>query len=111
MKMATKVGMYPATHESVAVASGRDRKIRAALRINQICNIRSRALWKKINGYIKSSFFSEPFLIFFQQYVKANESIKNQVVVGFLTKVNPCTIMQNVSAILLLQYTSALSFY
>ena len=44
MKMATKAGMYPATHESVAVASGRDRKIRAALRINQICNIRSRAL-------------------------------------------------------------------
>ena len=29
--MATKVEMYPATHESVAVASGRDRKIRAAL--------------------------------------------------------------------------------
>ena len=42
--MATKVGMYPATHESVTVASGRDRKIRAALRINQICNIRSHAL-------------------------------------------------------------------
>ena len=36
MKMATKLGMYSATHESVTVASGRDRKIRAVLKTNQI---------------------------------------------------------------------------
>ena len=34
--MATKVGILPATHESVTVPRGRDRKIRTALRANQI---------------------------------------------------------------------------
>ena len=35
-KMATKVGMYSATHESVTAPVDRDRKIRTALRTNQI---------------------------------------------------------------------------
>ena len=34
--MATNVGMYKATNESVTVPVGRDRKIRIALRTNQI---------------------------------------------------------------------------
>ena len=34
--MATKVGILPATHERVTVPRGRDRKIRTALRANQI---------------------------------------------------------------------------
>ena len=34
--MATKVGMYPAVHESVTVPVGRDGKIRTALRTDQI---------------------------------------------------------------------------
>ena len=34
--MATNVGMYSATNESVTVPVGRDRKIRTALRTNQI---------------------------------------------------------------------------
>ena len=32
--MEAKVGMYSATHESVSVSVGRDRKIRTALRTN-----------------------------------------------------------------------------
>ena len=35
-KMATKVEMYSATHESVILPVDRDRKIRTALRTNQI---------------------------------------------------------------------------
>ena len=34
--MATKVGMYSATHQNVTVPVGRDRKIRTALGTNQI---------------------------------------------------------------------------
>ena len=34
--MATKVGIFPATHESVTWPRGRDRKIRTSLRANQI---------------------------------------------------------------------------
>ena len=34
--MVTKVGMYSATYESVTMPVGRDRKIRTALRSNQI---------------------------------------------------------------------------
>ena len=65
MKMATKVGMYSATHESVTVASGRDRKIWAVLKTNQIVTFVPVPSEKKINGNIKSSFFSEPFFNFF----------------------------------------------
>ena len=65
MKMATRVGMYSATHESVTVASGRDRKIRAVLKTNQIVTFVPVPSEKKINGNIKSSFFSEPFFIYF----------------------------------------------
>ena len=36
MKMAAKVGMYSGTHKSVTVPVGRDKKIRTALRTNQI---------------------------------------------------------------------------
>ena len=58
MKMATKVGMYSATHESVTVASGRDRKIRAVLKTNQIITFVPVPSEKKnLNGNIKSSFF------------------------------------------------------
>ena len=58
MKMATKVGMYSATHESVTVASGRDRKIRAVLKTNQIVTFVPVPSEKKnLNGNIKSSFF------------------------------------------------------
>ena len=35
-KIATKLGMYSAIHESVTVPIGRGRKIRTALRSNQI---------------------------------------------------------------------------
>ena len=36
MKNDTKVGMHSVTHESVTVPVGRDKKIRTALRTNQI---------------------------------------------------------------------------
>ena len=35
-KIAMKLGIYSATHESVTVSIGRGRKIRTALRTNQI---------------------------------------------------------------------------
>lgn len=45
--MATKVGMYSATQESVTVPVGRDRKIRTALRTNQIADSLPSPLRKK----------------------------------------------------------------
>ena len=91
---------------------GRDRKIRTALRTNQIVAIATGPSEKKINGNINSSFFPSLFFLFFyfQEYVKGNKFTKKQLVVGLLKKVNPCTITQNVYTILLLQHTSALSF-
>ena len=45
--MATNVGMYSATNESVTVPVGRDRKIRTALRTNQIVDSLPSPLRKK----------------------------------------------------------------
>lgn len=45
--MATKVGMYSATQESLTVPVGRDRKIRTALRTNQIVDSLPSPLRKK----------------------------------------------------------------
>ena len=46
-KFATKLGMYSATHESVTVPIGRGRKIRTALRTNQIEGFVTVPSWKK----------------------------------------------------------------
>ena len=89
----------------------RYREIRTALRNNKIVAFVLVPSEKKINGNINKSFvLSLFFFFFFMQYIKVDKFTKRQLVVGLLPKVNPCTIMQNVSAILLLQYTSALSF-
>ena len=67
---------------------GRDRKIRTALRTNQIVAIATGPSEKKINGNINSSFFPSLFLFFFfyfQEYVKGNKFTKKQLVVGLLT--------------------------
>ena len=45
--MATKVGMYSETQESLTVPVGRDRKIRTALRTNQIVDSLPSPLRKK----------------------------------------------------------------
>ena len=87
----------------------RYREIRTALRNNKIVAFVLVPSEKKINGNINKSFVLSLFF-FFMQYIKVDKFTKRQLVVGLLRKVNPCTIMQNVSAILLLQYTSALSF-
>ena len=52
--MATKVGMYPVTHQNVIVTVpvGRDRKIRTALRTNQIAGFVTVPSEKKINSLI-----------------------------------------------------------
>ena len=101
--------MYSATHENVTVPLGRDMKTRTALRTNQIAGFVTVLSKKKINGNINSIFFSsEPF--FSRKIYNLNKYIKKQFIIGLLTKVNPCIIMQNVSAILLLQYTSTLPF-
>ena len=86
----------------------RYREIRTALRNNKIVAFVLVPSEKKINGNINKSFVLS--LFFFMQYIKVDKFTKRQLVVGLLPKVNPCTIMQNFSAILLLQYTSALSF-
>ena len=90
----------------------RYREIRTALRNNKIVAFVLVPSEKKINGNINKSFVLSLFFFFFffMQYIKVDKFTKRQLVVGLLPKVNPCTIMQNVSAILLLQYTSALSF-
>ena len=87
----------------------RYREIRTALRNNKIVAFVLVPSEKKINGNINKSFVLSLFF-FFMQYIKVDKFTKRQLVVGLLPKVNPCTIMQNFSAILLLQYTSALSF-
>ena len=51
-KMATKVEMYSATHESVILPVDRDRKIRTALRTNQIVGFVTVPSEKKINPFI-----------------------------------------------------------
>ena len=48
-KMATKFGMYLATHESVTVPVGRDRKILTGLRTNQIAGFVTVPSEKKIS--------------------------------------------------------------
>ena len=53
--MAKKVGMYSATHESVTVPEGRDRKIQTVPRTNQIARfvtVPSEKKKKKIYIYI-----------------------------------------------------------
>ena len=52
--MATKVGMYPVTQQNVTVTVpvGRDRKIRTALRTNQIAGFVTVPSEKKINSLI-----------------------------------------------------------
>ena len=88
----------------------RYREIRTALRNNKIVAFVLVPSEKKINGNINKSFVLSLFFFFFMQYIKVDKFTKRQLVVGLLPKVNPCTIMQNFSAILLLQYTCALSF-
>ena len=95
----------------------RYREIRTALRNNKIVAFVLVPSEKKINGNINKSFVLSLFcfcflfcFFFFKQYIKVDKFTKRQLVVGLLPKVNPCIIMQNVSAILLSQYTSALSF-
>ena len=51
-KFATKLGMYSATHESVTVPIGRGRKIRTALRTNQIEGFVTVPSWKKNNDIL-----------------------------------------------------------
>ena len=46
--MATKLGMFSATHVSVIVPVGRDRKIRTELKANQIAGIVTVPLLEKI---------------------------------------------------------------
>ena len=102
--------MYSATHESVTMPLGRDMNTQTALRTNQIAGFITVLSKKKINGNINSIFFSsDPFFVFRKIY-NLNKYIKKQFIIGLLTKVNPCIIMENVSAILLLQYTSTLPF-
>ena len=87
------------------------REIRTALRNNKIVAFVLVPSEKKNKWKYQQKFCSELFFFFFlKQYIKVDKFTKRQLVVGPLPKVNPCTIMQNVSAILLLQYTSALSF-
>ena len=81
----------------------RYREIRTALRNNKIVAFVLVPSEKKINGNINKSFVLSLFF-FFMQYIKVDKFTKRQLVVGLLPKVNPCTIMQNFSAILLLQY-------
>ena len=50
--MATKFGMYLATHESVTVPVGRDRKILTGLRTNQIAGFITVPSEKKIITFI-----------------------------------------------------------
>ena len=50
--MATKFGMYLATHESVTVPVGRDRKILTGLRTNQIAGFITVPSKKKIITFI-----------------------------------------------------------
>ena len=102
--------MYSATHENVTVPLGRDMKTRTALRTNQIAGFVTVLSKKKINGNINSIFFFLLSLFFFRKIFNLNKYIKKQFIIGLLTKVNPSIIMQNVSAILLLQYTSTLPF-
>ena len=101
--------MYSATPESVTVPLGRDMKTRTALRTNQIVGFVTVLSKKKINGNINSIFFFWAFF-FSRKIYNLNKYIKKQFIIGLLTKVNPCIIMENVSAILLLQYTSTLPF-
>ena len=82
----------------------RYREIRTALRNNKIVAFVLVPSEKKINGNINKSFVLSLFFFFFMQYIKVDKFTKRQLVVGLLPKVNPCTIMQNFSAILLLQY-------
>ena len=79
-------------------------EIRTALRNNKIVAFVLVPSEKKINGNINKSFVLSLFFFFFMQYIKVDKFTKRQLVVGLLPKVNPCTIMQNFSAILLLQY-------
>ena len=102
--------MYSATPESVTVPLGRDMKTRTALRTNQIAGFVTVLSKKKINGNINSIFFSSEPFFFSRKIYNLNKYIKKQFIIGLLTKVNPCIIMENVSAILLLQYTSTLPF-
>ena len=88
----------------------RYREIRTALRNNKIVAFVLVPSEKKFKWKYQHQFFSELFFFFLKQYIKVDKFTKRQLVEGLLPKVNPCTIMQNVSAILLLQYTSALSF-
>ena len=82
----------------------RYREIRTALRNNKIVAFVLVPSEKKINGNINKSFVLSLFFFFFMQYIEVDKFTKRQLVVGLLPKVNPCTIMQNFSAILLLQY-------
>ena len=68
--MAANVGMYSATPKALPLPVGRDRKIRTALRTNQIVAIATGPSEKKINGNINSSFF--PSLFFFFFYLSRN---------------------------------------
>ena len=87
------------------------REIRTALRNNnKIVAFVLVPSEKKNKWKYQQKFCSELFFFFLKQYIKVDKFTKRQLVVRPLPKVNPCTIMQNVSAILLLQYTSALSF-
>ena len=47
--MAAKVGMYSATHESIAVTIDRGRKVQIALRVNQIAGFVTVPSEKKVN--------------------------------------------------------------
>ena len=47
--MAAKVGMYSASHESVTLPIDRGRKVRIALRVNQIAGFVTVPSEKKIN--------------------------------------------------------------
>ena len=88
----------------------RYREIRTALRNNKIVAFVLVPSEEKNKWKYQHQFCSELFFFFLKQYIKVDKFTKRQLVEGLLPKVNPCTIMQNVSAILLLQYSSALSF-
>ena len=47
--MATSVGMYSATHESVTVARGQRKENTDLVKNQSDCRIRYRAIWKKNN--------------------------------------------------------------
>ena len=59
--MATKVGMYAAIHESVTVPVSRDRKIRTALRTDQIVEFITVPSKKKEKGLWPCPHASENF--------------------------------------------------